>query len=177
MRAKRASHWPKWPFTAKPAAHSCNPEEKHPKQSADNSIHAKHAPQNPQRLQMPRHPWDRYIQRHRRLLMRLIHRRRHAHHLRSASRAKVNTFRNCCTTCLTDHLTPPYIRAHSLLRIPPASSSLRDYDRRSEIARSIAVDPLPLARIQRRRARVAPPSRPHCRPHLVTTGPRLDSCT
>ena len=98
-------------------------------------------------------------------------------HLRSASRAKMNTFRDYCTTCLTDHLTPPYIQAHSLLRILPASSSLRDYDRRSELARTIAVNTLSLARSQCCCARMAPPARPHRRPHLLAARTRLDSCT
>ena len=157
-------------------AHGCNAEEEHSKQSAGYPVHAKHTPQDAQRLQMPRNSRDRYIKGHRRLLIRLIPGRR-SDHLRAASRAKMNTFRDYCTTCLTDHLTPPYIQAHSLLRISPADSSLRDYDRRSELARTIAVNTLSLARSQCCCARMAPPARPHRRPHLLAARTRLDSCT
>ena len=173
--AKWAAHRAKRPLATE-SSHGRYAKEEHSKQPADYPIRAKHTPQNAQRLQMPRNPGNWYIERHRRLLIRLIPGRR-SDHLRAASRAKMNTFRDYCTTCLTDHLTPPYIQAHSLLRIPPASSSLRDYDRRSELARTIAVNTLSPARSQCCRARMAPPARPHRRPHLLAARTRLDSCT
>ncbi len=58
---------------------------------------------------------------------------------------------------------------HSLLRTVSISSSQRDYDRRSEFTRAIAVDPLSPARNQFRRAGVATSARPYRQSYLFAT--------
>src|ERR1700730_2407114 len=93
---------PKHPCIIAKVMRCKGPEEDHADQAGDDAIHPQHAPQDAQSLQVSLYP--RQIHRHGRLR---IHRLGRNDYWSAAVRTKMNTFRDCSSTCPTDHLTPP----------------------------------------------------------------------